>query len=107
MHNSRWGRTHSTAGRRSMRTPWSRIAATLWLFAWGIQGAALADDATEKPTDAPAAAPGVQRISADDFGALPFMMRPQLSPNGSRLAVRAYVKDVRTRAMRRVCSRWL
>lgn len=76
-----------------MRTPWSRIAATLWLFAWGIQGAALADDATEKPTDAPAAAPGVQRISADDFGALPFMMRPQLSPNGSRLAVRAYVKD--------------
>jgi|HigsolmetaAR201D_1030396.scaffolds.fasta_scaffold02310_7 Dipeptidyl aminopeptidases/acylaminoacyl-peptidases len=35
----------------------------------------------------------VPRISAEDFGALPFMTAPLLSPSGERVAARAYSKD--------------
>ncbi len=79
------------SGKNNMRTPRSRIAATLWLIAWAASGAAIADKRATPP-DTPPAAAGLQRISVEDFGALPFMVRPRISPDGRRLLARAYVK---------------
>src|SRR5690606_32848164 len=85
------GQDMPDSGKNNMRTPRSRIAATLWLIAWAASGAAIADKRATPP-DTPPAAAGLQRISVEDFGALPFMVRPRISPDGRRLLARAYVK---------------
>ncbi|HKE96217.1 MAG TPA: prolyl oligopeptidase family serine peptidase, partial [Povalibacter sp.] len=41
-------------------------------------------------TTAPAASEPAALISAEDFGALPFLTSPNLSPSGNRMAARAY-----------------
>src|SRR5690242_15685387 len=44
-----------------------------------------------QPSVAAAAEKARQLISAADFGALPFMMAPKLSPDAQRVATRAYL----------------
>jgi dipeptidyl aminopeptidase/acylaminoacyl peptidase len=44
-------------------------------------------------SDGPSAVPASKRISAEDFGALPFLTSPVISPDGHLAAARAYVRD--------------
>ena len=46
----------------------------------------------EIPAQTPAPTPQVARISAEDFGALPFMSRPMLSPDGTKVLARVYLQ---------------
>ncbi|HEU4603715.1 MAG TPA: S9 family peptidase [Steroidobacteraceae bacterium] len=56
------------------------------IAAWSLFGTSVQADgnASQTPT---------KRISAEDFGALPFMTSPKISPDGTLVASRAYVRD--------------
>src|SRR4051812_32288507 len=53
------------------------------LLLWASLAHAIDNQPGEKP----------KRISAEDFGALPFMVSPVISPDGHLAAARAYVRD--------------
>lgn len=70
--------------------------ARVWLNLIGVVPAVLALTAAAQAPEAktattPLSQPAVELISAEDFGALPFMGDPKLSPSGQRVAARAYV----------------
>ncbi|HEU4602527.1 MAG TPA: hypothetical protein VFS24_11185, partial [Steroidobacteraceae bacterium] len=48
---------------------------------------------TSVQADGNASQAPTKRISAEDFGALPFMTSPKISPDGTLVASRAYVRD--------------
>jgi dipeptidyl aminopeptidase/acylaminoacyl peptidase len=73
------------------------IALAALLFAARATGAEPTTQA--QPSVAAAAEKAQQLISAADFGALPFMIRPKLSPDAQRVASEAYIKGNRSLAI--------
>jgi hypothetical protein len=73
------------------------IALAALLFAARATGAEPTTQA--QPSVAAAAEKARQLISAADFGALPFMIRPKLSPDAQRVASEAYIKGNRSLAI--------
>src|SRR4029453_14034349 len=76
-------------GTGSMKNTITTIALATLLVAARATGA---EPTTEtQPSVAAAAEKARQLISAADFGALPFMVRPSLSPDAQRVATEAYL----------------
>ena len=73
------------------------IALAALLFAARATGAEPTTPA--QPSVAAAAEKARQLISAADFGALPFMIRPKLSPDAQHMVTEAYLKGSRSLAI--------